>query len=286
MRASRRSAASLAFFRSRYRLSSSCFRLRLPSSIAARNCSAAAAFTLRSISSSQSSCGAAHESCRTSREWWQNHGSASEMRSATAAGTLRHLPHAAASHATQLSDAANRPSMDASMGRADMAAHAASTSSTVSGGGGWQSAGSEAGGGEGSPSGRGKASTGASRAGANDDAPVAPTPNAAAGRPSAPSPAASPSFSSNVHRGRTCALWTSRAVAWGSDGSIASTRHSRPGVSATGAASISAATAFAAATAAVTGMTAGGDENRGGGGSIGGPAQRVSSSFTPTVVER
>ena len=281
MRASRRSAASLAFFRSRYCLSSSCFRLRLPASIAARNCSAAAAFTLRSISSSQSSCGAAHESCRTSRECRQYHGSVSEMRSATTAGTLRHLPHDSSSHATQLSDAANRPSMDASMGRADMAAHAASTSSTVSGGGG-QSAGSpSAGGGEGSPSGRGKASTGASsRADANDDdAPVAPAPNA-------PSPAATrPSFSSVVHRGRTCsARWTSRAVARGS-ASIASTRHSRPGVSAMGAASISAATAFAAATAAVTGMTAGGDENRGGGGAIGAPAKCVSSSFTPAVVE-
>ena len=126
---------------------------------------------------------------------------------------------------------------------------------------------------------------GASRAGANDDASVAPAPNAAAGRPTATSPAASPSFSSNVHRGRTWRsrrTWASRAaVAWGS---IASTRHSRPGVSATGAASISAATALAAATAAVTGMTSGGDENRGGGGAIGAPAQCVSSSFTPAVV--
>ena len=257
MRASRRSAASLAFFRSRYCLSSSCFRLRLPASIAARNCSAAAAFTLRSISSSQSSCGAAHESCRTSREWRQYHGSVSEMRSATTAGTLRHLPHDSSSHATQLSDAANRPSMDASMGRADMAAHAASTSSTVSGGGG-QSAGPRGGrwrgvaerereGVDGRVVARGcERRRRAGRARADR----APSP-AATARRSRPSSIAG----GRAARGGRRARWPRGSA------SIASTRHSRPGVSAMGAASISAmATAFAAATAAVTGMTAGGDE--------------------------
>ena len=134
-RAARRSAANLAFFRSRYSLSRRRFFSRLRRSASARDAAskasrsaAAAAFTRRSISSSSSSCGRWHPAYLASRESAQRQLSESPTPCATAEGTRRHLPHPGASQHTHASRAAATPSMEASIGSRECAAHAASIS--------------------------------------------------------------------------------------------------------------------------------------------------------------